>query len=67
MSNDEKLTVLEKKEEWYNPLFVNDIELENILFYNSTDGVIFQTTKDGLRVQTLILLLYLENAIIEEK
>lgn len=42
MSNDEKLTVLVQKELWYSPLFVNDVELENILFYNSIDGVIFQ-------------------------
>lgn len=45
MSNDEKLTVLAQKELWYSPLFVNDVELENILFYNSIDGVIFQTNR----------------------
>lgn len=45
MSNGEKLTVLAQKETWYLPLFVNDVELENILFYNSIDGIIFQTTK----------------------
>lgn len=27
MSSVKKLTVLGKKEEWYSPLFVNDIEL----------------------------------------
>lgn len=31
MSSVKKLTVLRKKEEWYNPLFVNDIELEKYL------------------------------------
>lgn len=45
MSNDEKLTVLAQKELWYSSLFVNDVELENILFYNSIDGVIFQTNR----------------------
>lgn len=48
MSNDEKLTVLAQKELWYSPLFVNDVELENILFYNSIDGVIFQTNRGWL-------------------
>lgn len=58
MSSVKKLTVLEKKEEWYNPLFVNDIELENILFYNSTDGVIFQTTRgwfEGTNINSITL------------
>ena len=58
MSSVKKLTVLRKKEEWYSPLFVNDIELENILFYNSTDGVIFQTTRgwfEGTNINTITL------------
>lgn len=51
MSNVESLngakgiTVLKQKRNWYNSFFVNGIELENIRFYNSADGIIFQTGK----------------------